>query len=865
MWLAVLGAPLAAGGVAPPVFLALAAAGAAALACAAYAVRREVAIPAAGWALAGGTLLAVLSSVPLPTRLTGLLSPRALALASLPPDAAPAHVPWSLDPPASLLDAARLAGLAALAAVAAWLSRRAGARRRLAAAVALSGASLAAIAAVHELAGGGEFLARHLVHEGSPLASPFVNSNHAASLAGLSAATALGLAATSRGAALVAWAACAFGSASVVPVSRSVGGLAGLAFAAATFALLALQRSASGQHAGPPARGGAWRVAALALVPLSAAVLMDLDEVAVQMQDLEGHLAGKMRPWRQAMQLALAHPLTGVGRAAFGPAFEAFAPPRTVAAITHPENFVLHWWAEWGLAAAAGGAAALLWTLRAGARRRDAPESAPLFAGLLAGCVSVLVHDLADFSLEFAGVGVPFAVALGVLGGGLRGPVPLGRRGLVAAALATGLVGAAAARWGAPHLVDAELAALKAREAAMSVRELDEAYRDLRRRHPADPLVVLRAADALLARSSDPGARPADRADAVARSMHHLAHAQELSRGGAAHVLTARAFARMGRRAQALTELRLAFASGALQTGLEEALRLGATPAEIADLVRTATQAAADEGDRRPEFEGGRVAVEIVRLLWHTRKTPSLARQVADEMRRADPRLDDDPEVLAIACAVATVDGQCAARAARDGGGASAPGCSAPGEVEAVARGTLSTARRLRELRPLDEAGHLCAFDALVLEGDEAGAERTLREGLDRTGGPAVRLALAEWELNHRRPSEALATAESLTEGPDTGRAQRLRLLRVWAYAAAGRPQRALAEAEQNAKNHPDDVWSHRQLSEALERTGQVARAAVEAGAAERLASGGHREHLRAWREQLEARARALVVPGGPP
>ncbi len=97
--------------------------------------------------------------------------------------------------------------------------------------------------------------------------------------------------------------------------------------------------------------------------------------------------------------------------------------------------------------------------------------------GLLAGTAAVAAQNLVDFSLEFAGVGVPFMVALGLLTRG-EGAVRLRWRWLAAGtAAACGLALAGALLWRA-HPTDEEAAAVaRAPTAAEAARLASEAQR----------------------------------------------------------------------------------------------------------------------------------------------------------------------------------------------------------------------------------------------------------------------------------------------------------------------------------------------------------------------------------------------------
>jgi O-antigen ligase len=110
--------------------------------------------------------------------------------------------------------------------------------------------------------------------------------------------------------------------------------------------------------------------------------------------------------WRSALQMALDHPLLGVGPDNFLYVFRsgyllpaAWQEPN----LNHPHNWLLDWWTRLGLPGLALGAAffvtgcGLIW----GRLRRTPagpPQTTALWLGLLAATVAALVHGLIDLS-----------------------------------------------------------------------------------------------------------------------------------------------------------------------------------------------------------------------------------------------------------------------------------------------------------------------------------------------------------------------------------------------------------------------------------------------------------------------------------
>lgn len=107
----------------------------------------------------------------------------------------------------------------------------------------------------------------------------------------------------------------------------------------------------------------------------------------------------------------------GIGRGAFESVFPAYHPPvKGNLVFTHPENLFIQWLSEWGLV----GAIALLvlvWLFRP---NRLAIFRSALNAGVLVGVGTLLLHNLADLSIELFGVGTALAVLLGSLWGDER-------------------------------------------------------------------------------------------------------------------------------------------------------------------------------------------------------------------------------------------------------------------------------------------------------------------------------------------------------------------------------------------------------------------------------------------------------------
>lgn len=838
LWVAAIGAPLARGGVDPELFAAVAVAGGVAFAAVAWTRRKEgLPLPASGLALLGGSVLAALSLVPLPGTIVRMLSPRAGALASLPPEPAAAAAAWSLDPPATAVDLVRLTGLCAIVFAAAALARRERTAERLVMAVAASSLVVGGLSGLHLLANLDHFLLLLPMAAQPVLPTPFVNPNHAASLFVLGTAASLGLAVGARpGVARAGWWSAAFASAGFATATLSNGGIAALVVACVLFASIAIWRARVAE--GAPERG--WLAPALVAM-LGVAAVIVAERLMDQLHDLDVSAEKKSWPWLAAVRLVLAHPVAGVGRGAFEAAFHAFAPVRTSVTITHPENVLLHWAAEWGLPAAIAGVLALGWTWLNAVRSPSQDRSLALaLDGLLAGSVAVFVHDLADFGLEFAGVGVPFAIAIGVLGGrverwrvSFRWAAPTG--------VALAAVAAVGFLWGLPKLSERELSALPRATPKASPAALDDAYRAVRKHHPADPFVALEVSNALLFVADQPSVPLETRREAIRLALPHLARAQELSTGELAHRLTARALLRAGRRAQALTELRLAYLARPGEWPiLDAAIEAGATPSELASLPRVLLDEPDDLLREARPLGPAAAAAALVAYLYRERHAPAVAVAVAEDLLAdREAPWSTDEAFLSTACQAMVVAQQ-----------------ADPAAAAVLVSKLESVAATIRSVRAAAAGGYWCGAQARYFANDPAGGEQLLREGLAATNSdPGLATDLAQRLLSANRAADAAALLANLHDPPDAALRARLWRLRVTSLRACGRVSRAVSEASTAANDHPREAWARALFAAELAAEGTLGRAADEARAAAALSDGPERDRYDAWARELAAKA----------
>lgn len=428
-------------------------------------------VPLAGLLLAAVLAVMVFQTVPLPAA-AHALSPatRARFEGSLGPlGLYPASRPLSLDPLATGREIAKAVG--GLAAFLAGWACGSGRRRRsaLVGSIGLSG-----VAVTVTVLGAGAI--------GKPLLAPgfpFLNSNHLAGLLTLASFTMLGLAVRGRGQARLLWLVAFAGAAVVVALSLSRAGVAAFLAGAGMFVLLAMRRSAGEQPA--RRRGGA--LLALGLTgALGLTAFLALDPVLRELGTLRRPGAtSKVDLWGPALQIAVDHPLVGVGRGAFESTFPAFKTDPSLVTFTHLENEWIQPAVELGFPAGLllVGTLAATWVLAA--RRRDLAWTD---VGLLAGTAALALHNLFDFSLELMGVSLPFMAALGLMARG-AGAIPVRRRWLAVVLAAVAVVGGGGLAASRLHPANEVAETI---EKASSLAEAEQAAREAVWWRPADYL-----------------------------------------------------------------------------------------------------------------------------------------------------------------------------------------------------------------------------------------------------------------------------------------------------------------------------------------------------------------------------------------
>lgn len=505
-------------------------------------------------AIAAG--LTALQLVPLPRAIAEQLVPAKLALvtenASAWGDAPPAWVVASYDPPATLVELAKLCGYLALAWTCVRLSSQRRARRWLATAVAGVATLVAAVTLAHHAAGVKQIYG--VLDPGVPLAliGPILNPNHQSSLFGLAVPLALGLAVSSTRLVRAGW----LGAAAVLVVTTLLGGSRGgflglIAGVVVAIALYVVQRraGAADTHRRVPLSVAApavvVAVCAVVLIGVLAAGDVARELSRTSFDGSEDVTSGRYDAWRASTTLIAESHWLGIGKGAFEHAFTRVTPTPEVT-FSHVENSFLQAAIDWGLAGALALALALAIMARAALAQW---RHGPLAAGVLGALVAVAIHDLADFSIELPAIATAAIVAAAILLPGRLGTgqaeggrsAPVARRVLVTrvAALAAGaaIIAAAASPLGRTARVEnAEVVAVA--DPASRIAAARAAFA----RHPASYMLAGRAAEAMFA-ERDPRA-----IKLVARALTFHPH------HGGVHHLAARMLARSQRPEQAAVE-----------------------------------------------------------------------------------------------------------------------------------------------------------------------------------------------------------------------------------------------------------------------------------------------------------------------
>lgn len=453
----------------------------------------------------------------------------------------------SLDRGASLLEALKWASYACTFFAATNVARRRGAEFGVA--IVFVSAVIVATATIgHQL-----LEAKRLFGIYKPLTGvdpghlgPFPNPNNLAGYLNLGLFSGLGLLFGRR--ALLPRTLTTIGCVILVGVgvlSGSRGGLVALLVGTIAFSILVfvtrLRRDADGAEAGP-VRRAIWLLPAILAL---GAGLVTLGRNAKFVDELASAGGGidkfKVPMWTKP--LVMDFKWFGIGRGAFESVFPAYHPPvKGNVVFTHPENLLVQWLSEWGLVGALA-LLALLWLFRP---NRLAVFRSALNAGVIVGIGTLLLHNLADLSIELFGVGSALALLLGSLWGderrvGARGDFqdrPWWVRGVIVAAAALWIVVAVRADRGVTEDRLAVSALVRAGDdegaAASGLGNARAAIRRSMLAHPADYYFPLAGAMVALGAEDNPIPwiqRALERGPVIGRT--HFVLAEILARRGA--------------------------------------------------------------------------------------------------------------------------------------------------------------------------------------------------------------------------------------------------------------------------------------------------------------------------------------------
>ncbi len=530
-------APLAIGGANPPVQIFLAAVSFLITALYIIKVRRRhrVRLDWIGLAALAAVVFTAFQLIPLPAFLVRALSPAAYELRR--EVGGSTLMPLTLDFPATALALAR-----AFACFGLLLSARgiAASSRRvhiLLGAIVSAGVVVAALAFVERTFGVQQIFGLYHLHSTPSLGffGTFVNGNHAASMLGLSALIALGLAIEFREGTRAIYAIASIVCITALIFTASRSGVVGLL--AGGFVLLAtLLVRRFGAAAGV--------AAALLLVLGTSAVLWTVgDRLRDRVQSQSILDNQKTRGWIAGLKTAKDHLLTGVGRGAFESPAASHRRDDEGVRLVFPENILVQMVSEWGVPISI----LLIAMVLAGIWPRlfSIARLEPGTLGAAAGVFAVLVHELGDFGLEMLGVAIPTVVAFSVVLARAEDEERLRRTPVPRAASMFSLLGFAVAVVLAavqlPHLQDSEFERLHT--AIQRMEPVSDELRQAIARHPANDYFQLLAAQQDLRAKNPPEA------------MKHLNRALGLHpSNGQAHHLAARVLAESGHASQAALE-----------------------------------------------------------------------------------------------------------------------------------------------------------------------------------------------------------------------------------------------------------------------------------------------------------------------
>lgn len=511
---------------------------------------RRRTLPTAAWLVLLPLAWTAFQGAFLPCGLVATLAPEAAeearAAQALLSDAPLSTCALSADPGNSREELIKWCGILS-ALVAAALLSRAGQGRNVLRGVALSGFAMTLSALGHWGAAAERVYGLYLPQNvgGGLFIAPLLNSNNLGGFLVLGAGVQAGLAASARDVheQVAAWVAAAFGL-TMACLTLSRGAIGATLMLGALLAIRDLRLR--GRRGRGMRRSGLPRLRAMAaplLLVLGGAGLSYFAAAPAFESALGDHDLSKLGLWGLSLPLLWEHPILGIGRGAFSAAFTALHGGGV--RFAYVENFVLQWAVEWGIPVSL----ALLTGLFVLLGRTLLVTRSRLRYGAAAGLAAFFVQNLFDLALELAAPALVAAVVVGALPG--RRPPAVDRAAfrpvwlLAASVLALALFAQDAVARSVPVL-----------RAALETAAADtdtEAYFGLLaegvRLHPQEAVLPYLAAGYAL----DAGDRRAPRL--INRAMLLAPH------WPGTHTLAARLLWGLGRRDQALGEMRRTFES----------------------------------------------------------------------------------------------------------------------------------------------------------------------------------------------------------------------------------------------------------------------------------------------------------------
>jgi len=365
--------------------------------------------------------LTFLQVVPLPSPVVETLSPGKYELVAENARSIESERPkWmalSLDPPASLLELAKLCGYVAFAYAALRIAANATRRQWLLSVVGVVGVAMAMTAALHVALGAETLFGVYRPREAMtrPTLAPLLNHNHLSAMMAFTAPIAIGLALNTRARLRVAWFAGAALCAGVGLLAESRGGAIALAVGLMTLAIFVIVQQRGGRQS---ARLKSSDIFAIGVIATSALILLGLLTAGGVARDLSATRLGEIsdrgsrfQVWRETSQLLSEYRLTGVGRGAFESVSTRIHDSSTVV-YPHVENEYLQAVVDWGLLGAAALALVVVWLTTIAARNARAT---PWEAGAFASIIALAVENLNDFSFWMPGIAYPTIAAFAAL------------------------------------------------------------------------------------------------------------------------------------------------------------------------------------------------------------------------------------------------------------------------------------------------------------------------------------------------------------------------------------------------------------------------------------------------------------------